>query len=170
MAVKLLLSGFSRWSGLSGDSKPTTGRPGSTFFETDTLDYFIWDGAAWHLSTPDIGGGSITVTSSALPAGASTAAAQATSNAHLAGYSTLNITDTADHLLHTGAAILRLVSLNTLALTSTLKVYDGTTAGGTLLATLDGTTAARGIPFDISCATGLFAKATGSADWTVTWE
>ncbi len=91
-------------------------------------------------------------------------------SAHLAGHSGLNITDTADHLLHSGAAVLRLVSLNTAALTSTLKVYNGTTAGGTLLCTLDGTTAPRAIEFDIACSVGVFAKATGTADWTVTWE
>ena len=34
--------------GLSSDTKPTTGVPaGSSFYETDTLATFLYDGTAW---------------------------------------------------------------------------------------------------------------------------
>jgi|GEM_PF-5445444 len=36
--------------GLSTDTKPTTDVPvGSTFYEADTKNGYIWDGSAWNL-------------------------------------------------------------------------------------------------------------------------
>lgn len=47
MAVKLL-GNFVRYIGLSADPKPTIGvPPGSTFYETNTKDIYIYDGTAW---------------------------------------------------------------------------------------------------------------------------
>lgn len=47
MAVKLL-GNFVRYIGLSTDPKPTIGvPPGSTFYETNTKDIYIYDGTAW---------------------------------------------------------------------------------------------------------------------------
>lgn len=47
MAVKLL-GNFVRYIGLSADPKPTIGvPPGSTFYETDTKDIYIYNGTAW---------------------------------------------------------------------------------------------------------------------------
>jgi hypothetical protein len=49
MAVKLITS-TNRYQGLSGDSKPTTGVPaGSTFYELDTGNTYIFDGSSWVL-------------------------------------------------------------------------------------------------------------------------
>lgn len=33
--------------GVSTETKPTTGRDGSTFYETDAQRFHIWGGAAW---------------------------------------------------------------------------------------------------------------------------
>lgn len=47
MAVKLL-GNFVRYIGLSTDPKPTISvPPGSTFYETNTKDIYIYDGTAW---------------------------------------------------------------------------------------------------------------------------
>lgn len=49
MAIKLI-SAFKRYIGLSGDSKPTDDTPvGSTFYETDTGNTYIFDGSSWIL-------------------------------------------------------------------------------------------------------------------------
>jgi len=51
MTVKLLGNTgdvpISHWIGLNIDSKPTTGGFGSTFYETDTKDGFIYSAAGW---------------------------------------------------------------------------------------------------------------------------
>lgn len=168
------------WLGASTDTKPTDASVpvGAYAIETDTEDWFQWDGTTWNAATPVVGV-SITVTASALPSnaaketGGNLAAAKTDLDAiknSLAATSALNITNTADHIVKSGAGTLVRVVLNTAAPTSTLKVYDGTTAGGTLLATLDGTGATpQGFIFNIAVAVGVFAKATGTADWTVTY-
>lgn len=182
--------GRNYWLGLSGDTKPVPVAatptssaegpyPGDLFVETDTENWFIYDGSAWDPITPDVGS-SITVTASALPAnaaketGGNLAAAKADLDslvASLAASSALNITDTADHVVKNGAGTLVSVILNTAAAISTLKVYDGITAGGTLLATIDGTGATpQPEEYNIAVSTGVFAKATGTANWTVTYK
>lgn len=167
--------------GTSGDAKPTdsTVTVGALFFETDTQNYYIYDGTTWDAAEPDVGS-SITVASSALPAnaaketGGNLAAAKADLDslvADLGANSALNITDTADHIVKGSAGTFVGVVLNTAHALSTLKVYDGTTAGGTLLATIDGTgVTVNPFEYNIAVSTGIFAKATGSADWTITYK
>jgi len=47
-----LVTVINRYQGLSGDTKPTTGVPvGSTFYEVDTGDWFVWDGDSWEAYT-----------------------------------------------------------------------------------------------------------------------
>ena len=46
MAVKLVTS-IQKWIGLSTDTKPTPDKIGSTFFETNTGQEFIWNGSNW---------------------------------------------------------------------------------------------------------------------------
>jgi hypothetical protein len=111
----------------------------------------------------------------AIPVSSATLALEAGGNlasvaASLRAKSALNVTDTADHIVKNGAGTLASVVLNTAAGASTLRVYDGTTAGGTLLATIDGTgvTPQPGL-YNIACAVGIFVKATGTANWTVTY-
>lgn len=44
----VLVTAAQRFTGLSSDTKPTAGvRPGATFYESDTLTTFIFDGSAW---------------------------------------------------------------------------------------------------------------------------
>ena len=42
-----LTAGAQRYIGLSSDSKPAAPRAGATFYETDTLATYIFDGSAW---------------------------------------------------------------------------------------------------------------------------
>lgn len=46
MAVVLATSSQA-YVGLSSDSKPAAARAGATFYETNTLASFVWDGSAW---------------------------------------------------------------------------------------------------------------------------
>jgi hypothetical protein len=46
MAVQLI-SYINNFLGLSGDSKPTDTPVGSTFYETDTTDTYVFNGSAW---------------------------------------------------------------------------------------------------------------------------
>jgi len=46
MAVNLVTI-IQRWIGLSIDTKPTEAPVGSTFFETNTGQGWIWDGSNW---------------------------------------------------------------------------------------------------------------------------
>ncbi len=47
MTVSLVTT-IQRWIGLSTDTKPTTNvKVGSTFYETNTGQGFMWDGDAW---------------------------------------------------------------------------------------------------------------------------
>lgn len=65
--------------GLSGDTKPTTSNvtTGATFFETDTENSFIYDGAAWHALPSAGGGGAATIANGADTAEGSTTNAAA---------------------------------------------------------------------------------------------
>jgi len=58
------------WQGLSGDTKPTTGAIGSTYYETDTGDLYVYAGATWvkkytlvKLQTGDLNIGNVDVAS-----------------------------------------------------------------------------------------------------------
>jgi hypothetical protein len=46
-----LISTINRYQGVSGDSKPATALAGSTFYEVDTGDWFVWDGDSWEAYT-----------------------------------------------------------------------------------------------------------------------
>lgn len=59
MAITLAASPRYLWQGLSGDTKPTDGRPGinDLFFETDTGNFFIFNGVSWSAYKSTGGGG-----------------------------------------------------------------------------------------------------------------
>lgn len=59
MAIKQLTQ-VERFLGLSGDTKPTTCSPGSTFLETDTSKMFVFDGSSWSEKKQHIEGSSET--------------------------------------------------------------------------------------------------------------
>jgi len=42
-----LMANIHRWVGLSTDTKPTSGPVGSTFFEVNTGQNWIWNGTDW---------------------------------------------------------------------------------------------------------------------------
>lgn len=46
MSVKLV-TGCQKWIGLSTDTKPTPDMVGSTFYETNTGEGFLWNGSEW---------------------------------------------------------------------------------------------------------------------------
>lgn len=46
----VLTADIDRFVGVSGDSKPSAPKAGSTFYETDTGATYIYDGSAWQLS------------------------------------------------------------------------------------------------------------------------
>lgn len=71
-----------------------------------------------------------------------------------------------------GGAVLHTVTCNTPASAALLKIYDGTSTTGTLVASIDGSPSnARSQTtaiFDIRCNRGVYAVQTGaSADWTI---
>lgn len=85
------------------------------------------------------------------------------------GYSAVNYSTTGTKLVHSGAATLHLVNINALGtVASTVKVYDGVDALGTLLATIDSLNLAGPNQFDIACATGICLVITGTASPDVT--
>lgn len=50
MTARLVVEPIKDFIGLSTDVKPTQGVPtGSTFYETDTKAYYLWDGSSWGL-------------------------------------------------------------------------------------------------------------------------
>lgn len=81
-----------------------------------------------------------------------------------------NLTSAASTLIKTGAGVVGSITVNTLGATSTLKLYDGTSAGGTLLCTID-TTKAYNALWLLQFQTGLFAVTAGGtqADITITY-
>jgi len=46
MAVKMVTT-IQRWIGLSTDDKPTPDLVGSTFYETNTGQAWVWNGSNW---------------------------------------------------------------------------------------------------------------------------
>lgn len=52
MAIKL--GPFGYYVGLSSDSKPSPGRQGILFYETDTGAWYIWNSSAWTAYTYQI--------------------------------------------------------------------------------------------------------------------
>lgn len=81
-----------------------------------------------------------------------------------------NSAGTAGHAVKTGPGILHRVSINTGGTTSICTLYDGTSTGGTKLATI-ATTAIGSIEYDVAFATGLFAVLSTSnpADVTISY-
>lgn len=49
--MAVLITTINRYQGLSGDSKPGAAPAGSTFYEVDTGDWFVWDGDSWEAYT-----------------------------------------------------------------------------------------------------------------------
>ncbi|MDD4721871.1 MAG: hypothetical protein PHR07_03895, partial [Acidaminococcaceae bacterium] len=72
MAVVTLSSTISRYMGVSTDEKPTDGDAGSTFYETDTHDLYMFNGTAtWFKANPNITtGGYIGLSTDAKPTNA----------------------------------------------------------------------------------------------------
>ena len=82
----------------------------------------------------------------------------------------------AETLVHTGKCILHNITLNGITTVGDILVYDGTTAAGTLIATINARTAVavsfQGMTFNYDCkmATGIFITfATFAGNVTVTW-
>jgi len=52
--MTVLVTRIKRYYGLSTDTKPTLaqGDAGSSFYETDTGDTYVWSGSAWVLVSP----------------------------------------------------------------------------------------------------------------------
>ena len=72
-----------------------------------------------------------------------------------AGAATVNITTATGTLVKTGAGVLNSIAVNTAGAGSDVKVYDGTTSGGTLLGTIS-TAAQTVLNLGWSFTTGLF--------------
>lgn len=92
--------------------------------------------------------------------------------AALAICSVLNLAANATTLVKTGEGVLRSITINTKGATAnTIKIYDGLTAAGTLLATIDSTASIGTLTFDAKFSTGLcIVIATGTAaDITVSY-
>jgi hypothetical protein len=89
------------------------------------------------------------------------------------GFSASHLAATATTLVKTGAGLLHGVTVNAKGTgTSTVKVYDGLTAGGTLLASIDTTNLAGLFLYDIAFAVGLCVVIAGSTapDVTVSYR
>lgn len=85
----------------------------------------------------------------------------------------LNLFANATTLVKTGEGILHTITINTKGASSnTLKIYDGLTASGTLLATVDTTITVTTLLFDFKFFTGLcIVIGTGTAaDVTIMWR
>lgn len=83
-----------------------------------------------------------------------------------------NITTATTTLVHTGPAKLHAVTVNSLGtVASTVKVYDGVDATGTLLATINSLAHAGNFEYNIQCSRGICLVTTGTAapDVTVTY-
>lgn len=49
--MAVLITTIHRYQGLNADVKPTDAPAGSTFYEVDTGDWFVWDGDSWEAYT-----------------------------------------------------------------------------------------------------------------------
>ena len=90
------------------------------------------------------------------------------------GWEKLNVT--AETLVHTGKCILHNITLNGITTVGDILVYDGVSAAGTLIATINARTAVavsfQGMTFNYDCkmATGIFITfATFAGNLTATW-
>lgn len=85
-----------------------------------------------------------------------------------AGYTPKNYAaNNAGDLIKTGAGIFGGLAINAGGTTSSATLYDGTTSGGTKLATID-TTAIGSLQYNIAFTTGLFIVLAGAAAADVT--
>lgn len=88
-------------------------------------------------------------------------------------FSPLNLLANATTLVKTGEGVLHHITINTKGASSnTLKIYDGLTAAGTLLATVDTTIGVGTFLYDMKFLTGLtVVMATGTpADITIMYR
>lgn len=79
---------------------------------------------------------------------------------------------TAGTLLRTGRGVLHAVALNTPIATSVITIYDGTSTGGTKIATITvpASPQACTLIFDVAFITGLFVvMAAANSDITLSW-
>lgn len=80
----------------------------------------------------------------------------------------LNITTTGSTLVYSGSTVLKNVHINTKGtVASTVKIYDGVSASGKLLATIDSLSFLGTFNYNINVATGIFIVTTGAPDVTV---
>lgn len=49
--MAVLITTINRYQGVSGDVKPTDAPAGSTFYEVDLGDWYVWDGDSWEAYT-----------------------------------------------------------------------------------------------------------------------
>lgn len=49
--MAVLITTINRYQGVNADVKPTDAPAGSTFYEVDTGDWFVWDGDSWEAYT-----------------------------------------------------------------------------------------------------------------------
>ena len=77
---------------------------------------------------------------------------------------------TASVLLRTGKGKLKTASVGKVVAAGTLKLYNGTDSGGTLIHEVDGGTNVSHESIDIPFNTGLYAVVSGTAEYNVTWE
>jgi hypothetical protein len=82
-----------------------------------------------------------------------------------------NITTSASTLVKTGAGGLHSITINTKGATATATIYDGLTAAGTKIGTLDVSNPGT-YTFDVAFALGLFIVTAGTtpADMTVSYR
>lgn len=73
-------------------------------------------------------------------------------------------------VLSTGPGVLEGVTVNTVAVTSSVKLYDNTAASGTVIATIATTAATGDFPFNGVFGKGLTVVITGAPDVTVRWR
>ena len=110
----------------------------------------------------------VDVSASALPTGAATAALQSVTNTLLSGYTGYNyVANTVGTAVKASAGVLGGISINTAGVTSTATLYEGTSTGGTKLATIS-TTAQGSLSYGIAFSTGLFMVLTGAAPADIT--
>lgn len=86
-----------------------------------------------------------------------------------AGTAFSNIAAATSTLVKTGAGQLQGITVNTTGTASTATVYDGTSAAGTKIATINTTVAFNGA-YSLAFTTGLFIVTVGAADITVTYK
>jgi hypothetical protein len=81
-----------------------------------------------------------------------------------------NLTAAASTVLKTGPGRLHRVQINRLAIASTVKLWDNTSAAGTVIALIDTTALRDTLIYELDFNTGLTVTLTGVPDVTVTWD